>query len=51
MERKFINQLLEWKNSTVRMPLIVTGARQVGKKNFGFENGIRSVPLYAAFCF
>ena len=31
MERKFINQLLEWKNSTVRMPLIVTGARQVGK--------------------
>ncbi|MDR1653597.1 MAG: ATP-binding protein [Prevotellaceae bacterium] len=31
MERKFINQLLEWKNSTARMPLTVTGARQVGK--------------------
>ena len=31
MERKFINQLLEWKNSAARMPLIVTGARQVGK--------------------
>jgi len=31
MERKFTNQLLEWKNSNARMPLIVTGARQVGK--------------------
>jgi predicted AAA+ superfamily ATPase len=31
MERKFTNQLLEWKNSAMRMPLIVTGARQVGK--------------------
>jgi predicted AAA+ superfamily ATPase len=31
MERKLANQLLEWKNSASRMPLIVTGARQVGK--------------------
>ena len=31
MERKFVKQLLEWKNSSTRMPLIVTGARQVGK--------------------
>ncbi|MDR0864012.1 MAG: ATP-binding protein [Candidatus Symbiothrix sp.] len=31
MERKFTNQLLKWKNSSDRMPLIVTGARQVGK--------------------
>jgi predicted AAA+ superfamily ATPase len=31
MERKFTAQLLKWKNSDSRMPLIVTGARQVGK--------------------
>jgi predicted AAA+ superfamily ATPase len=31
MERKFTAQLLAWKNSSARMPLIVTGARQVGK--------------------
>jgi predicted AAA+ superfamily ATPase len=31
MERKFSKQLLKWKNSAGRMPLIVTGARQVGK--------------------
>jgi predicted AAA+ superfamily ATPase len=31
MERKFISKLLKWKNSADRMPLIVTGARQVGK--------------------
>jgi len=23
---------------------------RLSKKNFGFENGIKSVPLYAAFC-
>ncbi|KAA6338999.1 hypothetical protein EZS27_013028, partial [termite gut metagenome] len=23
---------------------------RISKKNFGFENGIKSVPLYAAFC-
>ncbi|MDR0726355.1 MAG: ATP-binding protein [Prevotellaceae bacterium] len=31
MERKISHKLLEWKNSSDRMPLIVTGARQVGK--------------------
>ena len=31
MERKFENELLRWKTSSKRMPLIVTGARQVGK--------------------
>jgi predicted AAA+ superfamily ATPase len=31
MERKIAYKLLEWKNSSGRMPLIVTGARQVGK--------------------
>ena len=25
-------------------------AIRISKKNFGFENGIKSVPLYAAFC-
>jgi len=23
---------------------------RISRKNFGFENGIKSVPLYAAFC-
>jgi hypothetical protein len=25
-------------------------AVRISKKNFGFENGIKSVPLYAVFC-
>lgn len=39
MERDIINQLKEWKNSPLRKPLILAGARQVGKtyilKEFG----------------
>lgn len=39
MERNILNKLVEWKNSTNRKPLIVNGARQVGKtyilKEFG----------------
>ena len=31
MERKVINKLLNWKNSVDRKPLILQGARQVGK--------------------
>ena len=31
MERKIINKLTSWKNSPRRKPLIITGARQVGK--------------------
>ena len=31
MERKIIDKLVEWKNSRHRKPLIITGARQVGK--------------------
>src|SRR5574344_25684 len=45
MYRKIINRLKEWKNSEHRKPLILAGARQVGKtyilKEFGkeeFEN-------------
>ena len=39
MERSIIEQLKEWKNSPLRKPLILAGARQVGKtyilKEFG----------------
>lgn len=42
MKRKFTNKLIEWKNNPHRKPLIVRGARQVGKtytiKEFGKEN-------------
>ncbi|WP_291530116.1 AAA family ATPase [Bacteroides sp. UBA939] len=45
MERKIIKQLRQWKNEPWRKPLILLGARQVGKtwimKRFGeleFEN-------------
>lgn len=31
MERKIEAELIDWKNSTLRMPLIIHGARQVGK--------------------
>ena len=41
MEREIINDLIKWKNSKNRKPLIVHGARQVGKtfiiKKFGKE--------------
>ena len=39
MERKILKQLLKWKNSPYRKPLILKGVRQVGKtwilKEFG----------------
>lgn len=42
MERFIMNKLIEWKNSKYRKPLILKGARQVGKtyilKQFGKEN-------------
>ncbi|EID84146.1 putative ATPase (AAA+ superfamily) [Treponema sp. JC4] len=42
MKRKALEQLLEWKNSSRRKPLILKGARQVGKtwlmKEFGRLN-------------
>ncbi|MDR0983102.1 MAG: AAA family ATPase [Culturomica sp.] len=31
MQRKIINKLTDWKNSRLRMPLVLTGARQIGK--------------------
>ena len=42
MKRKILSDLLTWKNKDVRMPLILSGARQVGKTYivslFGKEN-------------
>ena len=42
MERLAINELLKWKNKEYRKPLIVEGARQVGKtwlvKEFARQN-------------
>ena len=42
MERKMSKKLLEWKNDTEKTPLILYGARQVGKTytilSFGKEN-------------
>jgi len=42
MKRDIINKFTEWKNKGNRQPLILTGARQVGKtwamKEFGAEN-------------
>lgn len=42
MKRKITRQLIEWKNSSARKPLILNGARQVGKtfilREFGREN-------------
>lgn len=42
MERKIYKQLIDWKNSSSRKPLLLMGARQVGKtyivKKFAKEN-------------
>ena len=42
MKRLIMNKLIEWKNSKNRKPLIIRGARQVGKtyilKQFGEDN-------------
>jgi len=42
MQRKIYKQLIDWKDNPKRMPLIVNGARQVGKtyiiKEFGIKN-------------
>ena len=41
MDRKILKDLITWKNNTTRKPLILRGARQVGKtyiiKQFGNE--------------
>lgn len=61
MERKVYRQLLEWKNNPHRKPLILNGARQVGKtwllkhfgereyKNVAYVNCDKSVQMRAVF--
>jgi predicted AAA+ superfamily ATPase len=49
MERKIVDRLIAWKNSSGRKPLIITGARQVGKTysalTFGKEHYRNTVYL------
>lgn len=49
MKRSIYNELLRWKQRTERKPLILLGARQVGKtyilKKFGEAE--ENIPLYA----
>ena len=61
MERKVYKQLLEWKNNPRHKPLIVNGARQVGKtwllkyfgekeyKNVAYVNCDKSVQMRTIF--
>ena len=46
MKRKIDQYLMEWKNNPEKMPLIVKGARQIGKtesiRNFA-QNNYKSV--------
>ena len=52
MERFLYNQLKIWKDSKTRKPLILEGARQVGKtwllKQFGLSRGLS--PFACLFC-
>lgn len=51
MYRKIMNQLLEWKNSPHRKPLILQGARQVGKTYSILEFGHNAYENVAYFNF
>jgi hypothetical protein len=51
MERKISKYLLEWKNSTYRKPLILQGARQVGKTYSILEFGREQYANVAYFNF
>lgn len=51
MERKILSKLLEWKNSSQRKPLILQGARQVGKTWIMKEFGRRYFESFAYFNF
>lgn len=39
MERSFMQKLVEWKNSANRKPMLLKGARQVGKTHIVLEFG------------
>jgi predicted AAA+ superfamily ATPase len=49
MQRKIEQKLINWKNNPNRMPLIVNGARQIGKTysilEFGLKNYQNVVPV------
>lgn len=49
MKRDLTQKLIKWKNSQIRKPLIIQGARQVGKtwlmKNFGEQNFEKTIYL------
>lgn len=44
MQRNIYNQLLRWKNKKTRKPLILNGARQVGKTYILREFGQKEYP-------
>ena len=46
MKRKIYNKLVEWKNKAGRMPLILNGARQVGKSYILHEFGRQEFDNY-----
>ena len=54
IERFLYNQLKNWKDSKTRKPLILEGARQVGKtwllKQFGLSRGLSLSPFACLFC-
>lgn len=65
MERKFMKRLLEWKDSTQKMPMLLFGAKSIkmymnkyqpeyaircSLKNFGYRDGVLYFLLYALFC-
>jgi hypothetical protein len=49
LRRKIYDQLLEWKNSPIRSPLLLVGARQVGKttilREFALKNSSRYIEI------
>ena len=56
MKRNAIQELVAWKSSEDRKPMVLKGARQVGKtwlmKEFGqsyYDNFIRTVSLFPRF--
>ena len=51
MERKIYTNLLEWKNSPERFPLLLKGARQVGKSYILQKFGENEFPDYHIFNF
>lgn len=54
LTRNIDAELLRWKESPRRKPLLVRGARQVGKpwaiRHLGIRRAIGILPLYAVWC-